>query len=235
MFRKLRPRSIYDVFALLALIVAVGGTSAYAANTVFSTDIVDGEVKSVDVGDAEVKSADVKDQSLTTFDVSTFLGADVVDNTLTGADVDEATLNLVAEPWHEIGAPGEPTFNDGLPNHDFCYWTNFDGAHNSAAFLRDRAGFVHLKGLVDANDGDMFQCGVAGDYARIFSLPEGYRPAQREVHLTLTNGALGRVNVDVFLGTVTVEAPTTFANAEQWLSLDGISFRCAPSGQNGCP
>jgi hypothetical protein len=92
MLRKLRPRSIYDVFALLALIVAVGGTSAYAANTVFSSDIVDGEVKSVDIGDAEIKSADVKDQSLTTFDVSTFLGADVVDGTLTGADIQDSSL-----------------------------------------------------------------------------------------------------------------------------------------------
>ncbi len=92
MLRKLRPRSIYDVFALLALVVALGGTSAYAANTIFSTDIVDGQVKSVDVGDNEIKSADVKDQSLTTFDVSTFLGADIVDGSLTSADVAPGTF-----------------------------------------------------------------------------------------------------------------------------------------------
>jgi hypothetical protein len=88
MLRKLRSRITYaNVVATMALFVAVGTGGAYAANTVFSTDIVDGEVKSVDIGDAEIKSADVKDQSLTTFDVSTFLGADVVDGTLTGADV----------------------------------------------------------------------------------------------------------------------------------------------------
>ena len=81
-----------NVVAFLALFVALGGTSAYAANTVFSTDIVDGEVKSVDIGNGEVNSADVKDQSLTTFDVSTFLGADVVDGTLTGADIGDGTL-----------------------------------------------------------------------------------------------------------------------------------------------
>ena len=90
MLRRLRPRSIYDVFAVLALVVAVGGTGAYAANTVFSSDIADGEVQ----------SADVKDNSLNTFDVQTFLGADVVNNTLTGDDVDESTLKLAAEPWH---------------------------------------------------------------------------------------------------------------------------------------
>jgi hypothetical protein len=92
MLHRLRPRSVYDVFALLALIVAVGGTSAYAANTIGSTDIIDGQVKSVDIGDGEVNSADVKDQSLTTFDVSTFLGADIVDGTLTSADIQDFSL-----------------------------------------------------------------------------------------------------------------------------------------------
>ena len=57
-----------NVVAFLALFVALGTGGAYAANTIASTDIIDGEVK----------SADVKDESLTTFDVSTFLGADVV-------------------------------------------------------------------------------------------------------------------------------------------------------------
>jgi hypothetical protein len=78
-----------NVIAFLALFVAMGGTGAYAANTIGSSDIIDGQVKSVDVGDAEIKSADVKDQSLTTFDVSTFIGADIVDGSLTAKDVGE--------------------------------------------------------------------------------------------------------------------------------------------------
>jgi hypothetical protein len=87
MFRRLLRHMKGNAVAYVALFVALGGTSAYAANTVFSTDIVDGQVKSVDIGDGEVKSADVKDQSLTTFDVSTFLGADIVDGTITNADL----------------------------------------------------------------------------------------------------------------------------------------------------
>jgi hypothetical protein len=92
LFRKVRPRSVYDVFAVLAFFIAVGTGGAYAANTIGSTDIIDGQVKSVDVGDNEIKSSDVKDESLTTFDVSTFLGSDVVDGTLTGADIQDSTI-----------------------------------------------------------------------------------------------------------------------------------------------
>jgi len=74
--RSRLPRYFKDnVVAFLALFVALGGTSAYAANTVFSTDIVDGEVKSVDIGNGEVGSADVKDNSLNTFDVHSFPGS----------------------------------------------------------------------------------------------------------------------------------------------------------------
>ena len=86
-----------NVVGFLALFVALGG-SAYAVNTVRSTDIVDGEVKSVDIGNNEIGSADVKDNSLNTFDVHSFLGVDVVDGTLTGADV--ATGR---SPGHDIG------------------------------------------------------------------------------------------------------------------------------------
>jgi hypothetical protein len=93
MLRRLFRHMHHNAVAWLALFVALGGTGAYAANTIGSADIIDGQVKSVDVGDAEIKSADVKDESLTTFDVSNFLGADVVDGTLTGSDVsDNSTL-----------------------------------------------------------------------------------------------------------------------------------------------
>jgi hypothetical protein len=93
MLRRLSRRLSYaNVMSTIAVVVAVGTGSAYAANTVFSTDIVDGEVKSADVGNGEILSADVKDQSLTTFDVSTFLGADIVDGTVTSEDIAPFTI-----------------------------------------------------------------------------------------------------------------------------------------------
>jgi hypothetical protein len=88
LLRRLRPRSVYDVMAAIACFGVLAGGTAYAANTVRSTDIVDGEVK----------SADVKDQSLTTFDVSTFLGADIVDGSLDDRDIGKAaSINVTGD------------------------------------------------------------------------------------------------------------------------------------------
>jgi hypothetical protein len=70
------------VVSCIALFVALG-PAAYAANTIFSTDIVDGEVKTADLSDSAVTSANVLDDSIT--------GAD-----LKGADVGGAKISLAA-------------------------------------------------------------------------------------------------------------------------------------------
>ena len=78
MLRRLRERLSYaNVMSSIAVILALGTGGAYAANTIRSSDIVDGEIG----------SADIKDNSVNTFDVHSFLGVDVVDGSLTGADV----------------------------------------------------------------------------------------------------------------------------------------------------
>ena len=84
----MRPRLTYaNVVSTLALFLVLGGGFAYAANTVFSSDIVDGQVKTADLDGGAVTSEKVADQSL--------LGRDVFDNTLKGADIDESTLSSV--------------------------------------------------------------------------------------------------------------------------------------------
>ena len=91
LLHRARPRSVYDVIAAIGAVVALA-VRAYAANTIGSTDIIDGEVKSVDIGNNEIGSADVKDNTINTFDVHSFLGADVVDGTLTSDDIQDFTL-----------------------------------------------------------------------------------------------------------------------------------------------
>ena len=192
----------------LAVFVALGGTGAYAANEWNSSNIQDETLTGADVkGRVGTYSDPAVNGSLTTYDIAghaanagngtrfidgSLTGQDIQDNSLVGADVNESTFNL-AEPWHEVGAPGEPAFNDGLGPGIFCYWTNVDSTFNSAAFLRDRSGIVRLKGFVRANDGGAV-CGNPGNAEldkRIFSLPPGYRPARIEIHTALSNSALG--------------------------------------------
>ncbi len=236
MLRRLRSRLTYaNVMSTIAVFVALATGTAYAANTVFSTDIVDGQVKSVDVGNGEILSADVKDQSLTTFDVSTFLGADVVDNTLTGADVDESTLRLGATDVLQVNSlpfTAPPVFSTA----GFCYWDNFNyPAYSKAMVTRDSAGYVHLQGVVSGSDGGTGSATCEGTGAStIYTLPPGYRPLSAGVFPSLANYHAGRITVHP-AGNVAFETPTTAADARVWVTLDGISFRCWPSGQDGCP
>ena len=107
MLGKLRPRSAYDVMAALALFLVLAGGVAYAANTVFSSDIVDGEVKEADIatsavreaeiGQGAVATAELKNDAVTSAKVlnETLVGGDVKDNALKGADIDESTLSSI--------------------------------------------------------------------------------------------------------------------------------------------
>ena len=76
MLARLRSRLTFaNVCSFLALLIALGTGSAYAANTVFSTDIVDGEVKTADLGNNSVRSTKIGTGQVLNQD----LGADAVD------------------------------------------------------------------------------------------------------------------------------------------------------------
>ena len=63
-WRRVRSRLTYaNVTATLALAIAVAGGTAYAANTVFSSDIVDNQVRSVDVRDEGLRGVDIANAS----------------------------------------------------------------------------------------------------------------------------------------------------------------------------
>jgi Sulfatase-modifying factor enzyme 1 len=92
--RSLRP-SHATVVAYLALFVALGGTGAYAANTIFSADIVDGEVKTPDLAATAVTNNKLASGavSLGKMASDSVDASKVVDKSLTGADIDEAKLD----------------------------------------------------------------------------------------------------------------------------------------------
>ena len=138
MLAKFRPRSVYDVMAALSLFLVIAGGSAYAANTVFSTDIVDGQVKTPDLagtavtnsklGNNSVGTGKVADNSLAAVDLAPgSVGAsEVADNSLGGADVLESSLAKVpaasnADKLAGIAAgPVVRLVAAGATDHDRC-------------------------------------------------------------------------------------------------------------------
>ena len=101
---SLKPRSIYDVFAVIGCVAALGGSTAYAANTVFSTDIVDGEVKNADIASNAIGTTRIASGAVTNTDIGadavdagkvldgSLGGADIANSSLTGDDVASSSL-----------------------------------------------------------------------------------------------------------------------------------------------
>jgi len=103
------------------------------------------------------------------------------------------------------------------------HWYNIDPVHSlSAGYYRDRQGRVFLQGFV-------IKCG--GPPVSIFNLPPGFRPGLDANYVG--SGLPGPFPLTV--GSSTGSITTLGMIAGDAVSLDGISFRCAPSGANGCP
>lgn len=103
--RRLAAHARQHVVAYLALFLALGGGSAYAANTIGSADVIDESLLSVDLKNGQVKGTDLANDAVQSSKIAAAnvtasdLAADAVNsakvatNTLTGADVDESQLD----------------------------------------------------------------------------------------------------------------------------------------------
>ena len=103
--------------AVVALVFAVGGGTAWAANTIGSADIIDGEVKTADLDSGAVRTAKIANGHVRGEDIAAdavgssaiadgavggpeaFLLAEdeIVDDSVDGQDVDEASLDFDLE------------------------------------------------------------------------------------------------------------------------------------------
>jgi hypothetical protein len=165
--RKIRPRLTYaNVTATLALFIALGGASAFAA-----TQLGKNTVGSKQLKKNAVTTVKIKNQAVT--------GAKIKNGSLTGTQIDSSTLGTVPsakaaqtaqtatvaaglappEPWHEVGTAGEPRFLHAW--HNVTYEANAQ----TVAFYKDQLGVVHLRGI------------ALGGSSAIFELPPGFRPA----------------------------------------------------------
>ena len=208
MLRRFRPSFSYaNVASTIALVAALGTGGAYAADTIGSSDVIN----------------------------ESLLSQDLKNDNVTGDDVLESSLRQ-GTTWRLVGTAGQPAFGD----HIECVWENYDSVHSSAAFTRDAAGFVHLKGTLHPRDiSHPYSCNSGTDLDRsVFVLPRGYRPQRRESMPVVGS----KPDLSVFIdGPQLTEAPAGSVSIGgddggiPYVSIDGISFRCAPAGVNGCP
>jgi hypothetical protein len=243
-FLASRPSPAMAV-AFVALLAALSGTAIAlpGTNSVDSGDIKNGQVKNKDVRRNAITGAKVKNSALR--------GADVRNDSLTGLDINESTLaqvpsantantansansantantaNNVAAPenFHEIGAPGEPGFQNGCANVPPAPPLSFE----PVGFYKDREGRVHLKGV--------YECPAPGGVA--FQLPAGYRPENGRV-VAIPHGCGGctdspsadseAVGLLLIVGAGTNAIPNNGADGAvlgqgDTVAVDGVSFR----------
>jgi hypothetical protein len=116
------------------------------------------------------------------------------------------------EPWHEVGTPDGPLFENSS--------SNYLARGSTVAFFKDPFGIVHLRGMVKCTT-------WGGSSNTIFTLPLAYRPAEEAI-FTVSGDPLSTTST--VARTVTVSAtgevrPSGATGAQIVVSLDGITFR----------
>lgn len=178
-----------NVTSTMALVVALGGT-AYAANTVRSSDIVNGQVKRVDIANNAVTSGKVANNSLRLGDIR---------------PADRASLRGPAGPAGPTGAPGSngaagPAGSAGAPGATGPRGPSDAIKKESTAFVATAAGFTSQQsislpagswvvtgtGLVNNNGGAAATAscrlligGTSVDELQSFSVPITGSPGER--------------------------------------------------------
>jgi hypothetical protein len=185
------------ILAFVALLAALSGSAVAlpGKGSVDSGDLKRAAVHRSDLAAGAVTGRKVRDDSLTGADLDerTLAGVPLADragqadsaaraDAAGRADVADtarkadrsAIADAVAapEPYHVVGAPGEPPFLNGCERRHLSL-PGVDADLAAPAFYKDREGVVHFRGSLE--------CPAAG--ATVFKLPKGYRPAPGEVLL----------------------------------------------------
>ena len=118
------------------------------------------------------------------------------------------------EPWHVVGAAGEPFLGSG--------WTHLGAPYNNVGFRKTPDGRVQLRGVAVP---------AAGAAAIAFTLPVGYRPAATMFVPALGfKSANGHLTVNCSIGTDGFVQPSANQAAGAvafpwgWCSFEGVEF-----------
>jgi hypothetical protein len=233
-----------NVISCLALFIALGGLAVAAGlpkNSVGTRQLKKNSVTAVKIKNGAVGAAKIQDRSLTGTKIAdgSLTGTQVNASTLGLVPTAERSIransaeradraevagradvaNLAdslppSEPWHFVGAAGEPAFMNG--------WEDFppESSSDAVAFYKDHEGVVHLKGRA-----------VGGTGTHMFNLPAGFRPPEEKtifpvVACQCPSDSFGVLNIG---GTAPTEPTNSGAvyipiNATV-IAFDGVTFR----------
>jgi hypothetical protein len=223
--KQIRGKLTYaNVVATLALFIAIGGASAFAA-----TQLKKNSVGTKQIKNSAVTAAKIKNGVIT--------GPKVAPGSLTGTQVNASTLstvptaqtaqtaqtaNTVAAPeaWHEVGASGQPAFLNSWDNVKL----SLGAFPETVAFYRDQDGIVHLRGeAISGTEG-----------TPIFALPPGFRPASHRF-IRVSAGCSGGANCPNDVTSIGIVGSGTAVPAAEGevaplsgvenIYLDGVTFR----------
>jgi len=126
----------------------------------------------------------------------------------------ESVINVINANFKEVADKKYATtiMEDWIAPSFENSWVDYNvTTHNQCMYMKDSLGVVFIKGL--AKNG-------SSATATIFTLPVGYRPLERTILTTFSNGAAARLNIEP-----TGEVAGSTGASTAWLGIDGISFR----------
>jgi hypothetical protein len=195
--------SYANVVATLALFIALGGATAFAAMHLAKNSVGPAQLKANAVTGAKVRDGSLSGADVNASSLGTVPAAETAQKANTAARATLAESDAAPEALHLIGGPGEPEFLAG--------WGNLTPNAQRAAFYEDSEGFVHLQGEVVQSSGN-------GNV--VFFVPPQFAPAQSQTLMVI--GTSGPATLSV-LSTGSVGASGFLKG--QGLFLDGASWR----------
>jgi hypothetical protein len=187
--KRLRRKLTYaNVVSTIALFVAVGGATAFAATHLARNSVGTPQLKANAVTGAKVRNGSLSGADVNAATLGKVPSAKAADSAATAA---LATDLAEPEPLHVLGKPGEPSFESGWEN-------GFQG--EKTGFYKDREGIVHLQGRIRrAAAGALFAFVVPPGYAPIENQTFPVEPSSQGSTLTVIgsgpNGGGGGISI----------------------------------------
>jgi hypothetical protein len=154
-----------NVASTIALVLALGGGSVYAAGKISGSEIEKGAVRSPQLKNREVKRQDIASGAINSKKVSnqSLTGKDVREDSLTGHDIEEGSLGLVplAQDAQTVGGASVRAFRASQPS----------GAGTTVVL--NQAGLVVLMLCPGGSTTMQVRGASSGDFGAVFDIDSG--------------------------------------------------------------